>query len=387
MSSEQKALEGFDEETESQEYWQSKKNLSEFLSLKNGKYIAKKNQSSDKKYPVYGSNGIIAENGSVNRTDEKNVDDSAITIGRVGSIGEIHRVEEEAWISDNCMIATPEEDVDYDYIYYLLKTLDLASLDQGTSHPMITQEAVKSREAYKPPLEVQKEIADKLRKLDDKIGTNSRINEILEEIAQALFQFQFVDFEPYDDLKKSEIGEVPEEFSVGNLSKLVSLKNGKYIKKEKQAEEGEYPIYGSNGKTERTEEKNIEERCITVGRVGSIGEIHRVEEEAWISDNCIIAKPDNQAQYYYLYLLLTQYNFERYNQGSSHPMITQEAVKSRDVAIPPDEEIEKFEKKVEPLFKEILRRKEENEKLEEMRDTLLPKLMSGELRVNVDGDE
>ncbi|OUJ18894.1 Restriction endonuclease S subunit [Methanonatronarchaeum thermophilum] len=282
----------------------------------------------------------------------------------------------------NSLITSDEHDTWYVYYNLLNNKKKLKNYAGGSAQPILSKSKFGDIKLKTHSYRQQKKIGYILGSLDKKIEVNNNINQLLEEIAQTIFKHWFVDFEPYEEFKDSEIGKIPKEFEVGNIKELLTLRNGKYIKKEKQSKDGKYPVYGANGQINKTNEKNVKERCITIGRVGSIGEIHRVEEEAWISDNCIIAKPKEKVGFNYIYFLLKRLGLKKINQGSSHPMITQEAIKSRQIPVPPIEYLQKFEKNVEMYFERILSLKKENEKLMRIRDTLLPKLMSGEIRVD-----
>lgn len=149
--------------------------------------------------PVYGGNGISWF------TKETLLDKPIILTGRVGTIGTLYRVKSPCWVSDNALIISPKR-TDFDFVFYILKLSNFTALNRGSTQPLITQTDVKNLEISLPPLDVQKRIAGILGALDDQIDVLRRENVILEQMAQAVFQSWFVDF----DIVRAKAAGTPE---------------------------------------------------------------------------------------------------------------------------------------------------------------------------------
>ena len=188
-------------------------------------------------HPVYGSNGIIGF------SEETNAEPNTIVIGRVGSYcGSLRYSESSCWVTDNAIQANTAIGNDPRFLYYLLQVLQLNDWRSGSGQPLLNQTILAGIEARVPPLPQQRTIAHVLGTLDDKIELNRRMNETLEAMARAIFQDWFVDFgpvrtklegkEPYlspelwslfpDRLVDSELGEIPDGWEVGRIGDLAS---------------------------------------------------------------------------------------------------------------------------------------------------------------------
>lgn len=143
--------------------------LSKYVEFKNGK----KRPDGRGTIPVYGGNGVL------DYTDESNMK-CGVVIGRVGVYcGSVFFVEDECWVSDNAIKAMCRENMDLNFLYYLLSSLQLNERRIGTSQPLLTQSILNNIEVEIPSLEIQKKISSLLRILDKKIEVNRNINENL----------------------------------------------------------------------------------------------------------------------------------------------------------------------------------------------------------------
>ena len=213
--------------------------LGELLAFANGKTSPRR--STESKYPVYGSNGIIGFSGS------RNAARCTIVIGRVGSYcGSLQFSDSDCWVTDNAIIAKANRNADAKFVFYLLHNLHLNDWKTGSGQPLLNQTILSSIPARVPPLPEQRTIAHILGTLDDKIDLNRRMNQTLEAMARAIFEDWFVDFgpvraklegqDPYlpqelwdlfpDRLVCSELGEIPEGWEVRVLSDCIDLARG-----------------------------------------------------------------------------------------------------------------------------------------------------------------
>lgn len=244
------------------------------------------------------------------------------------------------------------------------------AIHTGTSIPHISQRQIADFEILAPKLKTeQTAIASVLSSLDDKIDLLHRQNATLEKMAETLFRQWFVE-------------EAKEEWEVVKMESLISIGSGKGLKKESFIENGLYPILGANGEIGRTNEFLFDEKLIYTGRVGTLGNIFRIEnEKVWLSDNTLIIKP---IEYFnFIYLILKTSRLEDYNVGSTQPLIRQSDIKEIDVALPSKDKLIEFESLTDKIFQKIKSNQTQIRTLTALRDTLLPKLMSGEVKVEI----
>ena len=224
-----------------------------------------------------------------------------------------------------------------------------------------------------PPLPEQKAIASILTSFDDKIELLQAQNETLETIAQTIFKEWFGKYQVGDEL--------PEGWRVGKYQKIVDLSSGKGVKKFEYLDDGKYEIIGANGSLGRLDKFLINEKVIVTGRVGTLGTVFIINKPTWITDNVLISKPKNNKLFYFSYFTLKGLNFTALNTGSTQPLITQGDLKSVEIILPNEILLQSFEKVCSKLFRKIEYNSQQIQTLQATRDTLLPKLMSGQLRV------
>ncbi|NJD23506.1 MAG: restriction endonuclease subunit S [Melioribacter sp.] len=260
---------------------------------------------------------------------------------------------------------------DQDFLFYFLANWDFVDTanggEGGTKMPRADWNFLKATSWNVPPITEQRAIASILSSLDDKIDLLHCQNKTLEQLAETLFRQWFV--EGVEKTNKIYLGSVAE---VGT---------GKGLLREEFIENGEYPILGANGEIGRTNKFLTDERLILTGRVGTLGKVYINESKVWISDNVLIIKPTNEQFFYPIYFSLKKIDFENLNIGSTQPLVTQTAVKNIELNIPSNELLNEFSIQCFTYFEKISKNKFQIRTLTQLRDTLLPKLMSGELRV------
>jgi len=177
------------------------------------------------------------------------------------------------------------------------------------------------------------------------------------------------------------VEEAKEDWEEGTLADLAQFYNGKSRPKE---EVGTIPIYGGNGILGYTNISNYSGKSIIIGRVGAYcGSLHFENKEIWVSDNALLVKAKIERTTYFLLYLLRTLDLNSMAEGSSHPLLTQTLLKSILITIPPIEKIENFDFQLEQITKKIESNQIQILTLTALRDTLLPKLMSGEVRVEI----
>ena len=232
-----------------------------------------------------------------------------------------------------------------------------------------------------PPMEIQNRVMAILLSLDDKIELNHCINENLAQQAQALFKSWFVDFEPFQDGKfvNSELGMIPERWKAGNLEELVEVKYGKDHKK---LASGTIPVYGSGGIMRYVDQYLYNEESVLIPRKGSLNNVMYVNHPFWTVDTMFYTHMKIEGIAKFIYLLISPKDLLSMNSGSAVPSMTVDILNKIAVIIPPTTILQQFESIVKPLFTMAESLQKENYRLAHLRDTLLPKLMSGELKIN-----
>ena len=230
-----------------------------------------------------------------------------------------------------------------------------------------------SLDVYVPPIEEQREIISILSPIDDKIAINTAINQRLEQIAQAIFKSWFVDFEPFG-------GEMPRDWQEGTLGDISNISSGKrpVYRQTDYSDEVNIPILGASSIMGYTNAALYNEKVLVTGRVGTHGVIQRYSRPCWPSDNTLVLK----SQFFeFTYQQLLIIDFRSMNRGSTQPLITQTDLKNVPILIPNETTLLEFEELAGSLMAQQEANILENEYLATIRDTLLPRLMSGELTV------
>lgn len=256
------------------------------------------------------------------------------------------------------------------------------SFDTGATRGNINAKTYGDMEIELPSRKVQDKIVSILSSLDRKIELNNKINADLEEMAQAIFKNWFVDFEPFKDGKfmDSELGMIPEGWKVGCLGDIAEITSGKRPPKKSKDKTKELfiPLIGASDIMGFTSDVLYERPILVIGRVGTHGVVQRFQEKCWPSDNTLVVE---SSYYNYVYQLLKGIDYSAINRGSTQPLITQTDVKNTDVIIAPENVLKEYESITSTLFSKHRANIKESSRLSLLRDTLLPRLMSGELEV------
>ena len=296
--------------------------------------------------------------------------------------------------STKLMVLRAHEDIDPQYLYQILRSNDtltqlqmLAESRSGT-FPQITYSELSNIMVSLPSQKAQKNIVSILSSLDRKIELNNKINADLEEMAQSIFKNWFVDFEPFKDGKfvDSELGMIPEGWKVGTLDEIFSLKYGKNLSTSMILEKGDYPVYGANGIIGYYNEFNCDKYSVLVtSRGNGSGDVSRTHHpKSFITNNSFVVEPLEHYKYIKLPFINGLFNiidFKSYCSGSAQPQLTNKAMRNICIISPPRELVIKYCEIFETLFSHIECVIDENSRLSLLRDTLLPRLMSGEIEV------
>ena len=307
----------------------------------------------------------------------------------------------------------PDTDkMDSMFSYYLLKhnSENIANLGSGTTFMEVSGKVMSDFIVNIPDLLTQQEIAGILSSLDAKIETNNKLNEKLEEMAQAIFKSWFVDFEPFKDkpFHETELGMIPEGWEVVSLDELTS-KFGTGLNPRKNFVLGHGNNYYVTIKNMNNNRIYLDDKCDKVddeallkinarsklkkgdllfSGIGTIGRVAMVNEEPknWnTSESVFNMHPSKLCTSEFLYVLLLSDVFQKFVKmnalGAVQQGIRMASLKSYTIAIPEKKVMLSFCSIIKPIVDYIQSNNEENDRLASLRDTLLPRLMSGELIV------
>ncbi|NRD19516.1 restriction endonuclease subunit S [Winogradskyella eckloniae] len=331
------------------------------------------------------------------------LDKQCLVIPYVGSkLGElaVFRNDFKCHLGSNvAKVELLDDTLDIHYLYYYLSSkygqLQLFKGKQGSAQPNITMTSIRETVVVKFEKSIQKQIAKVLSDLDAKIEVNNKINQELEAMAKTLYDYWFVQFDfpdangkPY----KSSGGkmvfnevlkrEIPEGWDVKELEFCADFKNGKGMKKNLLDDNGEFPVFGSNGIVGKTDKFLFDKPVIAIGRVGAnYGEVHYSIDSCWITDNAVTSQPKKNEYLWWLLLALKGINYSKIAGGSAQPLITQGKLKALNFAIPSSDLFQNFHQIINPIYIKINNVLKQNQKLSELRDWLLPMLMNGQVRI------
>ena len=274
------------------------------------------------------------------------------------------------------VIETNQEKAEPLFIYYFLtsdeivETLDTIADGSTSAYPSLKPTDIENLDISLPPLPEQKAISAVLSSLDDKIDPLHRQNKTLEALTETLFRQWFVE-------------EAQDDWEEGTLGDLVELVYGKGLKNSERTGVG-FPVVGSSGIVDFHSEYLVEGPGIVIGRKGTLGKTTYLNDNFYPIDTTYYVKSKHQNEgLYFEYYLLKNINFEEMNTDSAVPGLNRNIALSSELVIPPDELIEKFNEFAKRIFEKKHKNHFQIRTLKKLRDTLLPKLMSGEVRVKM----
>lgn len=321
-----------------------------------------KTQMQGGKYPVIGSNGIIGYH------DEYTTESPSITVGRSGNVGKPFLYKGKTWSHNTSLYIKEYKNVDPIFIFYFLKTLDLGNYAGGSAVPTLNRNHIHTLNVTIPAdIEEQRRIADVLSALDDKIEMNMEVNKNLLEHAQAIYVEMF-------------IAQANFNWRLGHLSDLITVKYGKDHKK---LAGGLYPVYGSGGIMRYVERPLYDKESVLIPRKGTLNNVMYVNEPFWSVDTMFFTemKQDNIAKF--VFHFVKSQDIASLNAGSAVPSMTTDILNAMELQIPDAPSLAKFEDTVAPMYLTMQHNNKESNELASLRDTLLPRLMSGELDVSM----
>lgn len=351
-------------------------------------WLSVKDFCGDKKY-VYNTEKSITDEG-LNNSSTKLLHKDNIIISARGTVGELAMIPYDMAFNQSCFGLIAKGNNDPHFVYYLLKdkVRSLKSQTQGSVFDTITKATFDRIECADYSEEDQRRIASILSSLDRKIELNNKINADLEEMAQAIFKNWFVDFEPFKDGKfvDSELGMIPEGWKVGSLGDFCNVFTGR--KNTNQAiEKGLYPFFSCAPEPLASNEAIFNGKAIIIagngsytGRTSFYNGGFDLYQRTYA---CTIRERDKENLMIFFYHMMKQF-FEPVKmggtRGSSIPYIVMGDITQQKFPYSEDWLL-RFSNIANSMMDKKLRIDKENSRLSLLRDTLLPRLMSGEIEI------
>ena len=369
--------------------------LGDIATMQYGKLAPKKKDA--------GNVPIFTGYKNVGYTDKINCNKNTIVVVArgVGGCGDVKITNEDCYLTNlaisvslNAQICVPM------FFYYLHQLENLSILNSGSAQPQITIESLTKYSFRIPSLDDQHRIASILSSLDRKIELNNKINADLEEMAQAIFKNWFVDFEPFKDGKfvDSELGMIPEGWKVGRLTEIASYMNGLAMQKfPPENNEDSLPVLkikelgqGFCGTDSDRCSCNIKDECKIHNGDVIFSWSGTLLVDVWCGGDCglnqhlfKVTSKDYPKWFYYYW---TKHHLQEFIHIAKDKAVTMGHIKRGHleeamVAIPDNVSMEKAHELFEPILSKMISLRLESSRLSLLRDTLLPRLMSGELEI------
>lgn len=359
--------------------------LGNFITLKRG-FDLPQQKREDGQVPIFSSSGITGTHSTAM------VNAPGVITGRYGTIGEVFYAAEDFWPLNTTLFVEDFHGNDAEFIYYFLKTLEWSKFTSASAVPGINRNTVHKETVSLPDIETQRRIASTLSMLDEKIKTNTEINDNLEQQAHSYFQELFVD-------------NASPEWTTGTISDLGTVVGGSTPSKAKPEYYTESGIawitpkdlsinkskFISHGENDITELglKNSSAAIMPEGTVlfssrAPIGYIAIAAGEVTTNQGfkSVVPKPEIGTPFVYFFLKNTLPVIEGMASGSTFKEVSGSTMKNVSAVIPDAEILAKFSDFCAPIFAQQRTLEEQNQSLAKLRDSLLPKLMSGEIDVS-----
>lgn len=329
---------------------------------------------------VYQTEKSITEKG-LNESSTKILKEGQIIISARGTVGELAVLGRGMAFNQSCYGIYANEKTENNFLYYLLKYSigKIKKNTHGAVFDTITKQTFDNIEVSIPESKAtQRQIAQILSSLDDKIELNLQMNQTLEAMAQAIFKEWFVNFNfPGFD------GELVDGLPKGwRIEKLANVCTVKYGKDHKHLDDGNIPVYGSGGIMRYAEKALYEKESILIPRKGTLTNLFYVTEPFWSVDTMFYTIINEDCIRKYLFYLLKTLNLASMNVGSAVPSLTTEVLNKIDIVVPEYGLLQEFENSISTFYSKMDVNNQQIKSLTQSRDTLLPKLMSGYLEIN-----
>lgn len=362
-------------------------------------------------YRVFGTNGQIGWH------DEPLCVHPGVVVGRKGAYRGIHYSPEPFFVIDTAFFLEPKEEMDLRWAYYCLLTYDINGMDSGSAIPSTSREAFYRLPVSVPPLPEQRAIACILGALDDKIELNRRMNKTLEEMARAMFKSWFVDFDPVrakaagqepvglapeiadlfpDAFEDSELGKIPKGWRVVGLDEIAVFLNGLALQKYPPKDDSSLPVIKiaqlRSGTTDGADRASaeiepayiVDDGDVLFSWSGSLECILWASGRGALNQHLFkVTSAEYPKWFYYLWIHQHLHEFRHIAAAKATTMghIQRHHLSDARVVVPPQALLHAADHILGAIIDAIPQRLIQSRLLSGVRDELLPKLVSGEIRV------
>ena len=391
------------------------KPLGEVLANFDSRRIPLSGRDRDKRrgpYRYYGAAGVI------DYVDQPIFSGLHLLIGEDGSVVRddgtpfTQLADGEFWVNNHAHVLRGKSDSETRYVYYAPKTINARPWVTGAVQPKLNQRNMNQIPIPFPVRSVREQIVEVLGALDDKIEQNRQTAGKLERLARVIFRAWFVDFEPvkakaagadsfpsmpqhvFDSLSlrfvDSEIGPMPEGWHSGSLGDVVDIHNSRRVplsRREREQRRGSFRYYGATGIIDYVNDFLFEGLFVLVGEDGTVvnDQDRPVVQYIWgrfrVNNHAHVLTGSSGISTEYLRVLLDHINIRPFVTGAVQPKLSQRNLKSVPIVVPPPETAAAFDDIIAPLFAWLRQAHDQSHALESMRDLLLPRLLSGQVRV------
>ena len=344
----------------------------------------------------------------------------------VGTVFQAPNLNQPMTLGPNSVLVKPAGDnIDRDFVYYFFTSpigqSKLSSIVSGSAQPKFNKTDLRNIDFPLPPLPIQKKIAHILSTLDDKIELNRKMNQTLESMASAIFKSWFVDFDPVhakanceseaeleniakelgiskeildlfpSEFEESELGMIPKGWKNDYIDTFVEILDSKRVplaSNEREKIKGDIPYYGATSIMGYVNDYIFDEILLLMGEDGSVVRddgtpfLQYIWGKSWVNNHAHVMKSKSTLSVEALYIALINKNVTMFVTGAVQPKINQGNLKQIPIINAGEVINTTFSNLIEPIFAKIRLISEENTSLQKTRDTLLPKLLSGEIDVS-----
>lgn len=395
--------------------------LGDFIELKRGYDLPRQNRHAGN-IPIVSSSGISDyHNASMVRAP-------GVVTGRYGTLGEVFYIDQDFWPLNTALYVSDFKGNHPRFISYFLKTLDFLAYSDKGAVPGLNRNHLHRALVTLPPIAEQHAIANVLSSLDDKIELNRQINQTLEQMAQALFHCWFVDFEPVkakaaaltegrdplraamstlsgktddelngltpevfdtlaataglfpNEIEESALGAVPKGWEAERLGAVIELAYGKALPKTDHRL-GSVPVYGSGGIGGFHDTAHVAGPGIVIGRKGTVGSVFWIDTDFCAIDTVFYVKLLKPVSLYWAFEQLRRIDIASLGADSAVPGVNRNTVYMQPIVVASQELMQRYQMVVQPLITMRKEQSQQAETLAALRDSLLPKLLSGKLEI------
>ncbi len=353
-------------------------------------------------YPYYGAAGIQ------DYVSEFIFDGRYILVGEDGTVISnneypvVQIAEGKFWVNNHAHVIRPTSEEDFDFLYYVLVGSKVKNLVTGAVQPKLSMTNLKSLLIPWPEnAEVRRGIGKTLSILDKKIQANDALTETLESMAQGIFRSWFVDFDPVkakiagdkpsgmdasiaalfpDSIEICESGEIPSGWENSTVEKFCPFVYGKPLPAGSRVA-GDVPVYGSNGIVGSHNAPLVRRPTVVIGRKGTVGTVHIEMSPSWIIDTAFYTNTGNDDDVFLAYLSLKGLGLDSMNSDAAVPGLNRDNAHRLTLTIATSSIREAFSQLVKPLFELNHQLMIQNSVLRQVRDSIMPRIISGELSI------